>query len=81
MPGWLHASHHRPLGATGFTKVDANVTYTSADQKWQLMLYFKNLTDKEVPTQLYEVSAAGNVGQENYLPLRQYGVRLSYRWP
>lgn len=68
-----------PRGLEGdVTVVDASAKYTSADERWDVTLWGKNLSDE-----LYSVHHIdGSLGGATriYAPPRTYGVSLNYHW-
>lgn len=58
-----------------YTTVDANVRYTSADERWYLELYGKNLTDERIKNRFAE---AEGVLKGAYNPPKSYGLRLGF---
>jgi iron complex outermembrane recepter protein len=73
-------SFNRPeLKSDSYTIVDADVSYTTTDEKWLLGLYGRNLGDEDVPV-------SGSIGSgffgfpvnQRYTVPRTYGVRVQY---
>ncbi len=63
----------------GFTKSDASLTYTSADDRWSLQGYVRNLENDDVRTASSPNSTTGlatNGNADFYAPPRTYGLRL-----
>lgn len=62
-----------------FTKTDVSLTYASADDRWTLQGYVRNLEDEAVRTASSPNSTTGlatNGAGEFYAPPRTYGLRL-----
>ena len=62
-----------------FTKTDLSLTYTSADDRWNLQGYVRNLENDDVRTASSPNSTTGlatNGNGEFYAPPRTYGLRL-----
>ena len=62
-----------------FTKTDLSLTYTSADDRWNLQGYVRNLEDDDVRTASAPDAPTGlatNGNSEFYAPPRTYGLRL-----
>lgn len=68
------ASNTLPIPATDI--LDAQIGIGSADEHWRLMLWGRNLTDREYPLILSNFV----VNAEWLAPPRTYGLRISYRY-
>lgn len=62
----------------GYTNVDARLSLTSPDKRWELAVWGKNLTDELVATY---VTAFAPYGQQlvPYAPPKTYGVTLAWK--
>jgi iron complex outermembrane receptor protein len=63
----------------GFTKSDVSLTYASADDRWTLQGYVRNIENEDVRTASSPNSTTGlatNGNADFYAPPRTYGVRL-----
>ncbi len=58
-----------------YTKVDASVTYASANGNWNVELYVNNATDEEIKQ---ELNIGGYETFASWAPSRESGLRLSY---
>ncbi len=58
-----------------YTKVDASVSYASAEGNWNVELYVNNLTDEEIKQ---ELNLGSNQTFASWAPSRESGLRLSY---
>lgn len=64
----------------GYTSVNANVSYTTPDEQWEISLYGKNLTDKVFFTQTSDnVKSFGARGVVRNEP-RSFGVKVRYNF-
>lgn len=68
------ASNTLPIPATDI--LDAQIGIGSADEHWRLMLWGRNLTDREYPLILSNFV----VNSEWLAPPRTYGLRISYKY-
>jgi iron complex outermembrane receptor protein len=59
-----------------YTKVDLNLTYTSAQGSWFVSAYGKNVTDEDVMVSLSLIGVA----TAGFAAPRTYGVRAGYNW-
>lgn len=63
----------------GFTKSDVSLTYSSADDRWSLQGYVRNIEDDDIRTASSPNSTTGlstNGNGEFYAPPRTFGLRL-----
>jgi len=58
-----------------YTTVDLNVRYTSADERWYLEVYGKNLTDERIKNRFAETEG---VLKGVYNPPKSYGLRVGF---
>ena len=65
--------------ADAYTFFDASLTYTSADERWSLSAWGKNLTDELVEAGSFTVSLSRTVGRL-YLPPRTFGFTAGYNF-
>jgi iron complex outermembrane receptor protein len=59
---------------------NARITYTGADNSWDVSAFVKNLTDEEVVINAYDVTSGFGYNVQAFAPPRWFGVRLGYRW-
>ncbi len=67
------------LGTDAYTLVDANLLYTSGDGNFTVNVWGKNLEDKQVLSGAFAISTSRTI-TGTYLPPRQYGVTLGYKF-
>jgi iron complex outermembrane receptor protein len=60
-----------------YTKLDASLTYASANDSWRAELYVNNLTDEEIKQELIFQGTTPTYG---WAPSREAGVRVSYQF-
>jgi iron complex outermembrane receptor protein len=67
------------LSQEGYEQLSARLGYDSADGRWSVALWGRNLTDEEVCSNVLPLlgSAAGLCSIDT---LRSYGLRFAYRW-
>jgi iron complex outermembrane receptor protein len=65
-----------------YTLYNASVTYTSADDKWQIRAFVDNLTDEEYMVQAFDLSSLDVFGmtEQYYGKPRWMGVSVKYSW-
>ncbi len=61
-----------------YTKVDANLTWSSEGYRWKLKLYSTNITDEEILVRATRFG--GNTAAVDYADPRMFGLRLSYNY-
>ncbi len=66
-------------GTGSYTLLDASLTYASADERWSVGLWGKNLTDELVEAGSFTVGLTRTVGRL-YLAPRTYGVVFQYNF-
>ena len=67
------------LGQESVTTINANLKFTSPDEKWALNLWGKNLTDEDIYTGTFIINGSRtNAG--NLAPPRTFGATLSYNF-
>lgn len=66
------------LHADGYTIYNAGITYVTADEKWELSVFGKNLGDKRNITGGFGVDAFGNT-TVSYTPPRRYFISFKFR--
>ena len=61
----------------GYGLINANIGYTSPDKRWQIVLYGRNLADKEYVTTTASFTAAisGRVGEP-----RTFGAKAIFQY-
>lgn len=62
-----------------YTLINANLKYTSPDEKISANLWVKNLSDEFVYSGMFAISSTRTIGS-SMLPPRTYGVTLDYRF-
>ncbi len=67
------------MGTDAYTLVDANLLYTSGDGNFTVNVWGKNLEDKQVLSGAFAISTSRTI-TGTYLPPRQYGVTLGYKF-
>ena len=65
------------LASDAYTLVDANVLFTSANERFTVNLWGKNLTDEFVWAGSFSVSTSRTIGG-TIMPPRSYGLTLGY---
>lgn len=60
-----------------FVKLDARLTYLTADDRWRVEAFVENATEEEV--QSYGVFGGSNAYFVNYLAPRTYGLRVTFQ--
>ena len=65
-----------------YTLYNASITYTSADETWQVSAYVDNLTDEEYVVQAFDLSSTDVFGmtEQYYGKPRWWGVSVKYSW-
>ena len=65
-----------------YTVYNAKVTYTSADDTWQLSAFVDNLGDEEYIVQAFDLSGMDVFGltEQYYGKPRWWGVSFKYSW-
>lgn len=61
-----------------YTVWNARVAYKTSDEKWQIALFGKNLSDREYRVYTFNFTGAGGFNQQFFAPPRWYGLDLSY---
>jgi iron complex outermembrane receptor protein len=75
-----HTEFNDPrLASDDYTLVDANILFTSPDERYTLNLWGKNLTDEFVWAGSYAVASTRTIGG-TVLPPRTYGVTAGVRF-
>jgi iron complex outermembrane receptor protein len=76
---YFNPENTRALSQEGYEQLTARLGYESADGRWALDLWGRNLTDEEVCGNVLPLlgSAAGLCSIDS---LRSYGLRFAYRW-
>jgi iron complex outermembrane receptor protein len=59
---------------------NARVTFTGADDNWDVSTFVNNLTDEEVPIMAYDTVGSSGYNLRAYGPPRWYGVRVGLRF-
>ncbi len=67
------------MGAGAYGILDANLLYTSADERTTVNFWGKNLTDEMVLSGAFAISTSRTI-TGTYLPPRQYGVTVGYKF-
>ncbi len=67
------------LGAGAYSIWDANMLYTSSDERFSVNVWGKNLTDEMVLSGAFAISTSRTI-TGTYLPPRQYGVTVGYKF-
>ena len=62
----------------GYTSLDANLTWRSADQTWQVKAYIANLTDQDI--KIRATRFGGNVAMADFEDPRTMGIEVSYQF-
>lgn len=62
-----------------YATIDANITYTSADDRWSLGLFGRNLSKTVYYTGGIQTAFIGGLVAANIAPPRTYGIRLGVR--
>lgn len=75
---YFEASNIPTQKQEGYINVDARVSLTSPDRRWELAVWGKNLTDELVATYATPFAPYGQV-LVPYSPPRTYGVRLVWK--
>ena len=65
------------LGADAYAICNAGVSYVSADERWRIDAWLKNMTDKLVPAGRFAISTSRTIAG-TWLPPRRWGVTLTY---
>lgn len=60
-----------------YTKIDARLSYFTADERWRIEGFIENATEEEIKS--YGVYGGSNAFFVNYAAPRTYGIRLTYR--
>jgi len=61
----------------GYTRVDANLIWRFADEKWQVKFYVTNLTDEVI--MIRGTRAGGNIALVDYEDPRMFGLQVKYQ--
>ncbi len=77
---WLEINSSENLAQDGYTLFNASLLYTSADERWQLVLSGKNLSDKEYRSHAFDLSAFPGVELGYYSAPRTYSLSAIYRF-
>jgi iron complex outermembrane receptor protein len=66
----------------GYTVANASVSYTSGDERWNIMGFVHNLSDEEYLVQTFDLSGPDVFGmvEQYYGKPRWYGVSVSLNW-
>ncbi len=76
----FYTEFNNPVMGTGaYGILDANVLYTSADERTTVNFWGKNLTDEMVLSGAFAISTSRTI-TGTYLPPRQYGVTVGYKF-
>lgn len=67
------------MGAPAYSIFNANILYTSQDERLSVNLWGKNLSDETVLSGSYAVATSRTI-TGTYLPPRQYGVTVGYHF-
>jgi iron complex outermembrane receptor protein len=67
------------MGAEEYGILDANLMFTSADDRLTVNLWGKNLTDEFIVSGAFAISTSRTI-TGTYLPPRQYGVTVGYNF-
>ncbi|MEQ1537403.1 MAG: TonB-dependent receptor [Sphingorhabdus sp.] len=70
-----------PIGYSrdGYATGNLSLTYSSPDDNYTIGAFVNNVTDKFVPTSVFQSTSTGNVFQQSQPP-RTYGVRASVKF-
>lgn len=77
---YLTVSSSELLAQDGYSLVDASLRYETADGRWQVSLFGKNLTDKEYREHAFDLSASPGVQLGYYGAPRTVGVNVRYNF-
>jgi iron complex outermembrane receptor protein len=59
--------------------IDANIGWKpSEDAKFDLSVWGRNVTDKRYIASVFD--APGTLGLVNYMPPREFGMTVNYKW-
>ena len=75
---YLTVSSSEELAQGGYSLLDMSIRYQSPDEHWQIMLYGKNLTDKEYRQHGFDLSASPGVQLGYYGTPRTFGIDVKY---
>lgn len=67
------------LAQDGYTMIDANILYSSPDDRYTVNLWVKNLTDKLVWAGSYAIATSRTIGG-TLMPPRTFGVTAGYNF-
>lgn len=68
------------LKLDSYLVANARITFTGADDNWDISAFVNNLTDEEVPIMAYDLVASSGYNVRAYGPPRWYGVRVGLRF-
>ena len=73
--------NHPTLSDDDYFVVNARLTYTNQDDRWDASVFVNNLTNVERTLYAFDLSTAGGgYGIESYAPPRWVGGSIGYRW-
>lgn len=68
------------LKLDSYLVANARITFTGADDNWDISAFVNNLTDEEVPIMAYDTVGSSGYNLRAYGPPRWYGVRVGLRF-
>ena len=74
---YLYSTKNQANAESGYGILNASVSYTTADEKWKITAWGKNLTDSEYRLYLVDLGLAGFL-EEIYGPPQWFGGTISY---
>jgi iron complex outermembrane receptor protein len=77
---YLTVSSSEVLAQDAYSLLDVSVRYRSTDERWQVMLYGKNLTDKHYRQHGFDLSASPGVQLGYYGAPRTFGIDIKYEF-
>ena len=74
---YLYSAKNEANAEDGYGILNASISYTTADEKWKVTAWGKNLTDSEYRIYLVDIALAGFL-EEIYGPPQWFGGTISY---
>ena len=74
---YLYSAKNEANHEDGYGVLNASISYTTADEKWKVTAWGKNLTDSEYRIYLVDIALAGFL-EEIYGPPQWFGGTVSY---
>jgi iron complex outermembrane receptor protein len=77
---YFNTVNHPGLVDDGYTILNARLSYTSRDERWDVSLYERNVTNEVYYPMGFDLSGTNGTIVRAVSPPRWFGASASYRW-